>query len=137
MVEDPIAIVEIQGCYYAAKQLLGLAFASIGEDRRAAGLLAEAAELKRRFNQTFWMPEERYFALALEPAKNPVRTIASDPGQCLGYGIVDDDKAEAVAERLMATDMFSGWGVRTLSARHPAFNPFAYHLARYGRHPMG
>ncbi|MFZ3238532.1 MAG: glycogen debranching N-terminal domain-containing protein, partial [Stellaceae bacterium] len=128
MVEDPIAIVEIQGCYYAAKQLLGLAFASIGEDRRAAGLLAEAAELKRRFNQTFWMPEERYFALALEPAKNPVRTIASDPGQCLGYGIVDDDKAEAVAERLMAPDMFSGWGVRTLSARHPAFNPLAYHL---------
>jgi glycogen debranching enzyme len=128
MVEDPIALVEIQGCCYAAKQLVGLAFASIGDERRAAALLAEAAELKRRFNQTFWMPEERYFALALDPAKHPVRTIASDPGQCLAYGIVDDDKAEAVADRLMLPDMFSGWGVRTLSSRHPAFNPFAYHL---------
>jgi glycogen debranching enzyme len=128
MVEDPIALVEIQGCYYAAKQQLGLAFALVGDNRRAAALLAEAARLKRRFNQTFWMPQERYFALALDPAKNPVRTIASDPGQCLAYGIIDDDKAEAVADRLMMPDLFSGWGVRTLSGDHPAFNPFAYHL---------
>ena len=128
LVEDPIALVEIQGCYYAAKQLLGLAFASLGDERRAADLLAQAERLKRRFNEKFWMPEERYFALALDPAKNLVRTIAGDPGQCLAYGIIDDDKAEAVATRLMMPDLFSGWGIRTLSNRHPAFNPFAYHL---------
>lgn len=128
MVENPIALVEIQGCYYAAKQLLGLAFASIGDNRRAADLLAQAEQLKKRFNETFWMPEERYFGLALDPAKNLVKTIASDPGQCLAYGIVDDDKAQAVADRLMTPELFGGWGVRTLSARHPAFNPFAYHL---------
>jgi glycogen debranching enzyme len=128
LVEDPIALVEIQGCYYAAKQLLGLAFALLGDERRGADLLAEAERLKRRFNEKFWMPEERYFALALDPAKNLVRTVAADPGQCLAYGIIDDDKAEAVAKRLMMPDLFSGWGIRTLSDRHPAFNPFAYHL---------
>ena len=128
LVKDPIALVEIQGCYYAAKQLIGLAFASLGDERRAADLLAQAERLKRRFNEKFWMPEERYFALALDPAKNLLRTIAADPGQCLAYGIIDEDKAEAVAARLMMPDLFSGWGIRTLSDRHPAFNPFAYHL---------
>ena len=125
MVENPIAVVEVQGCYYAAKQLLGLAFASLGEERRAAELLAQAERLKRRFNETFWMPEHQYFALALDPDKNLVRSIAADPGQCLAYGIIDDDKAEAVAARLMMPDLFSGWGIRTLSSGHPAFNPFA------------
>lgn len=80
MVEDPIAVVEIQGCFYAAKQMLGLAFASIGDDRRAQSLLAEAKKLKQLFNQTFWLPEEQFLALALDPAKKPVRTIASDAG---------------------------------------------------------
>jgi glycogen debranching enzyme len=107
---------------------MGLAFASVGEERRAAELLAQAERLKRRFNDTFWMPEHQYFALALDPDKKLVRTIASDSGQCLFYGIVDDDKAQAVAARLMMPELFSGWGVRTLSTRHPAFNPFAYHL---------
>ncbi len=128
MVENPIAVVEIQGCYYAAKQLLGLAFASLGEERRATELLAQAERLKQRFNETFWMPEHQYFALALDPDKNLVRSIAADPGQCLAYGIIDDDKAEAVAGRLMMPDLFSGWGIRTLSSGHPAFNPFGYHI---------
>ena len=128
MVEDPIAVVEIQGCFYAAKQMLGLAFASIGDNRQAELLSAEAKKLKQLFNQAFWLPEEQFLALALDPAKKPVRTIASDAGQCLAYGIIDDGKATAVAERLMMPDMFSGWGIRTLSAHHPAFNPFAYHL---------
>jgi glycogen debranching enzyme len=128
LVKDPITLVEIQGCYYAAKQLLGLAFASLSDDRRAAELLGQAERLKRQFNQKFWMPDAGYFGLALDSAKNLVRTIAADPGQCLAYGIVDDDKAEAVATRLMQSDLFSGWGLRTLSNRHPAYNPFAYHL---------
>ncbi len=128
MVADPIALVEVQGCYYAAKQMLGLAFSAIGEQHLGDALLSEADQLKRRFNQAFWMPEERYFALALDSEKKQVKTIASDAGQCLAYGIVGDDKAEAVADRLMLGDLFSGWGLRTLSACHPAFNPFAYHL---------
>ncbi len=128
MVKSPIAMADIQGLYYAGQQALGLAFAHVGEHALSAELLAEADALKRRFNDAFWMPQERFFAIALDAEKQQVRTVASDPGACLAYGIVDDDKAEAVANRLLAEDMFSGWGIRTLSSLHPAYNPFAYHL---------
>ncbi|MGH7083170.1 MAG: amylo-alpha-1,6-glucosidase, partial [Acetobacteraceae bacterium] len=128
MVQNPIAIADVQGLYYAAKQAIALAFAAAGEQDRADRLIAEAETLKRQFNERFWMPEARFFAMALDPDQQQVRTIASEPSACLAYGILDDDKAGAVAERLLADDMFSGWGIRTLSSRHPAFNPFAYHL---------
>lgn len=128
MVDDPIAMSDIQGLFFAGKQALALAFSIAGDDALAAKIMAEAAGLKTRFNQRFWMPEERYFAIALDPEKKQVKTIASDPAACLAYGIVDDDKTAAVADRLLSDDMFSGWGIRTLSANHPAFNPFAYHL---------
>jgi glycogen debranching enzyme len=109
-------------------QALGLAFACDGDHARSSALLAQAAALKRRFNQRFWMPDAGYYALAIGPDGQQVRSIADNPGACLTYGIVDADKAAAVVERLMAPDLFSGWGIRTLSSRHPAFNPFAYHL---------
>ena len=128
MVKNPIAMSDIQGLYYAGKQAIAPAFVAAGEQSRADQLLSEARALKQRFNERFWMPDERYFAMALDPDKHQVRTVASDPSACLAYGIVDEDKAGAVAERLMAPDMFSGWGIRTLSSRHPAYNPFAYHL---------
>ena len=128
MVKDPIAMADVQGLMYAGKQAVALAFEVAGEHARAAQQASEAAALKQRFNARFWMPEENYFAIALDPDGKQVRSVASDPGCCLAYGIVDDDKVEAVADRLLAEDMFSGWGIRTLSSRHPAFNPFAYHL---------
>jgi glycogen debranching enzyme len=128
VVADPIAVCEVQGLYYAAKQAMGLAFAAVGEHARATDLLAQADALKRRFNDRFWLEEEQFIALALDPDKRPVKSVASNPGGCLAYGIVDADKAQAVADRLMAPDMFSGWGIRTLSSEHPAFNPLAYHL---------
>ncbi len=128
MVPDPIAVCEVQGLYYAAKQAMALAFAAAGERARAADLLAQADALKQRFNERFWMPAERFLALALDPDKRAVRSVASNAGTALAYGIIDDEKATPVAERLMAPDMFSGWGIRTLSSRHPAFNPLAYHL---------
>jgi len=128
IVEDPLAVCEIQGLYFAAKQAMALAFAAVGEHARAADLRAQADALKRRFNDRFWLEPERFVALALDPNKRPVRSIASNPGACLAYGILDADKARAVAERLMAPDMFSGWGIRTLSSEHPAYNPLAYHL---------
>ena len=128
MVKDPIAMADVQGLVYAGKQAIALAFAVEGDHERSAKLLSEAAALKQRFNARFWMPEENYFAIALDPDGKQVRSVASDPGSCLAYGIVDDEKAEAVANRLLADDMFSGWGIRTLSSHHPAYNPFAYHL---------
>ena len=128
MVTDPIAMADIQALYYAGKQALGLALLATGEDARGAALLDEAGALKRRFNDAFWMKDERYVAIALDSQHRQVRSIASDPGSCLAFGIIDDERTEAVADRLMSEEMFSGWGIRTLSSRHPAYNPFAYHL---------
>jgi glycogen debranching enzyme len=73
------------------------------------------------------MADERYYALALDGHKNQVRSVTSNPAHCLYCGIVDEPKALLVAERLMAPDMFSGWGIRTLSSDSPAYNPMSYH----------
>ena len=127
-VADPIAMADVQALYYAAQQAIGLAFVEIGDGSFGERLLSNARLLKERFNRAFWMPDERFFAMALDSNKRQVRSIASDPGACLAYGVIDDDKTEAVADRLLASDMFSGWGIRTLSSLHPAYNPFAYHL---------
>ncbi len=127
-VDDPIAVAEVQGLYYAAKQALAGVLTCLGEHARADDLMRQAAALKARFNAAFWLPDLRYFAIGIGPDKAPIRTVASDPGSCLAFGIIDTDKAAAVRDRLMSPDMFSGWGIRTLSAEHPAFNPLAYHL---------
>ena len=124
----PIATAEVQGYVYAAKQQLAAVLLALGEVRRAKRLNDEAAELKRRFNRAFWMPEESFLAMALDGQKRQVRSVGSNAGHCLATGIVAREHAPAVAGRLMAPDMFSGWGVRTLSCDHAAYNPFSYHL---------
>ena len=52
--------------------------------------------------------------------------MASNPGHCLLTGIVPPKRAAKVVERLMAPDMWTRWGIRTLSSQHPAFNPYNY-----------
>ena len=128
LVDTPIAMADIQALYYAGQAMLGQAFAAVGAATLADRLTDMAAMLKQRFNARFWMPEQDFLAMALDPAGRQVGSVADDAGACLAYGILDEDKTRAVADRLMAPDMFSGWGIRTLSAEHPAFNPFAYHL---------
>lgn len=128
MVKDPIAMADIQALYYAGQQALGVALLSVGETGLGEELLEQAAGLRRRFNEAFWMPDEAYLAMALDPHGRQVRSVGSDAGACLAYGVVDEDKVGAIADRLLSEEMFSGWGIRTLSSRHPAYNPFAYHL---------
>lgn len=98
-----------------------------GEPVRAAELRRQAMDLRRRFNETFWLEDEGCYAYALDPNKDPVCTIASNPGHLLWSGIADEDKAERVVRRLLAPDMFSGWGIRTLSSSHRYYNPLSYH----------
>jgi glycogen debranching enzyme len=83
--------------------------------------------LKRRFNEQFWMPDRGYYAVALDGKKRQVDACASNMGHCLWLGIVDDDKAPLLVERLMSPEMFSGWGVRTLASDMGAYNPASYH----------
>jgi glycogen debranching enzyme len=125
--EGPIALVEVQGYVYMAKERVSQVYDSLGLHDVAEGLRKEAAELREAFDHAFWMPDEGTYALALDGSKKQVKSVTSNPGHCLYCDIIEPDKATAVIERLMAPDMFSGWGVRTLSSEHAAYNPLSYH----------
>jgi glycogen debranching enzyme len=127
-VETPIATCEVQGYWFAAQQMMAVFSGVLGHIREAREYWAGAGELKRRFNRDFWMPAERCVALGLDPEKLPIRSIASNAGQALSTGIVADENIPALVDRLFQPDMFSGWGVRTLSTENPAYNPLSYHL---------
>ena len=127
LAEPPIALSEVQGYVYLAKERMADVYRAMGDDRRAEFLMGEAHELKRRYNESFWMDDEKYFAAALDADKRQVRTVMSNPGHGLYCGIVDEEKALALAKRLLAPDMFSGWGIRTLSKAAAAYNPMSYH----------
>lgn len=124
----PIALAEVQGYAYSAL----LAAADLeevlsGNRPVADDLRARAARLKDRFHEAFWMPDEGFYALALDADKEPLRVVTSNIGHCLWSGIVPDDTAGRVAERLLAPDMFTGFGIRTLSSHAKRFNPVSYH----------
>ncbi len=125
--EQPIALCEAQAYVYAAKLGIANVVECYGEQTWADRLRQEAAKLKVAFNEKFWMPEEKYFAQALDKDKRQIPTIGSNPGHCLWCGIVDEDKAEPVVRRMMQEDMSSGWGIRTVSTKEPSFNPMSYH----------
>jgi len=127
MAKGAIALIEVQAYVYYAKKRLSLIYTDLGNVNLASKLKKEAAKLKKIFNERFWMEEEEYFALALDGDKKQVKTITSNPGQALWSGIVDEDKAEKVIKRLLAPDMFSGWGIRTVSKQARNYNPMSYH----------
>jgi glycogen debranching enzyme len=123
----PIALCEVQGYAYAAFLARAGLAAEQGDGETVDLWTDRAARLKEAFNSRFWLPEQGYFALALDGAKRPVDSLASNMGHCLWSGIVDDEKAAAVAERLLSPELFSGWGVRTLASTMGAYNPISYH----------
>jgi glycogen debranching enzyme len=111
----PIALAETQAYVYYAKRRLANLFGQLGDVELSERLQAEAQALKLRFNERFWMEDEGYVAMALDGEKRQVKTICSTAGHCLWSRIVADEHVPAVVERLMAPDMFSGWGVRTMA----------------------
>ncbi len=125
-VKQPKATCELQGYVYDAKTRMAEAFQALGDESRAKALLQQAEALKQKFNQAFWIEDEGCFAFALDSHKKQASSIASNAGQCLWSGIADHDKAERTAKRLLQDDMWCGWGIRTLSNKNPAYNPFAY-----------
>jgi len=127
LAEGPIALVEAQGYVYRAKLTIAEVYAALGAQDLAARLRSEAQRLREAFDAAFWNPEEGTFALALDGRKRQVASVTSNPGHCLYCGIIEPHRAASVAERLMAADMFCGWGVRTLSSSCPAYNPMSYH----------
>ncbi len=136
-VEPPIATCELQGYVFDAKLRMAEVFDALDEPARAAELRRQAAELQQRFEERFWCEEIGTYAFALDADKKPVASVVSNPGHLLWSGIVRPDRAERVVRRLMAPDMWSGWGIRTLSSQHRSYNPFLYQLGAVWPHDNG
>jgi glycogen debranching enzyme len=122
----PIGTCEMQAYVYAAKRSVAALFEAWGDRARAERLLSEADLLRRRFHAAFWLPEKNIVAFGLDGAKRPLTTATSNPGHCLWSGILDPAPANAAVDRLMRPDLFTGWGLRTLSSNHPSYDPNSY-----------
>jgi glycogen debranching enzyme len=135
LAELPIALCEIQGLVVAAKR----AWASVldevyGESGAAGRLRDQAARLAGAIETRFWWESEGTYYTGLDGNKQPIRSVTSNPGQLLWTGVVDPSRAALVARRLLAPDLWSGWGIRTLSDQHVAYNPFSYQLGSVWPH---
>jgi glycogen debranching enzyme len=122
----PLALVEVQGYAYQARLLVAGLLRRAGEDGLADRLEAAARDLRSRFLRDFWMEADGCYCLALERGGRQVASVMSNAAQVLWTGIATPEHAPRIADRVMRPDMFSGWGVRTLSADHVRFAPFAY-----------
>ena len=131
----PRATCEIQGYVYDAKRRCARLARQLWNDPALAEQLEkEAAELKRRFNQDYWLEDREFFALAIDGDGRKVDSLASNIGHLLWSGIVEDDKAEAVVRHLMGEKLFSGWGVRTMAEGEGGYNPIGYHVGTVWPH---
>ena len=126
VVKGPKALCELQGYVYSAWIRMAEVFDALGKPDRAQTMRAKASALFDHFNEAFWDEELGFYAYALDGEKKKVLSVSSNAGHCLWSGIVPREHAKKVVERLMAPDMWTGWGIRTLSANHPAFNPYNY-----------
>jgi glycogen debranching enzyme len=129
LAQPPIAPAEVQGYVYDAKlRLAELARAAWGDDDLAARLEREATELRARFDAAYWLDARGgYFALALDAEKRPVDSLCSNLGHLLWSGIVNEERIDAVAHRLLEPELWSGWGIRTMSAADAGYSPLSYH----------
>src|SRR5438552_4912505 len=131
----PRATREIQGYVYDAKRRCARLARTFWNDAELANRLeSEAAELKRRFNQDFWLEDREFFALAVDGDGRKVDSLTSNIGHLLWSGIVDEDKAEVVVRHLMGHQLYSGWGVRTMAEGEGGYNPIGYHVGTVWPH---
>jgi glycogen debranching enzyme len=137
LVKQPKALCELQGYVFDAWLRMAEVFEVLGEPERARQLRQKAFDLQAHFEARFWCEDLGCYAYALDPSKQPVRTVASNAGHVLWSGIASPEHAARVAERLLQEDLWSGWGIRTLSAHNPAYNPFSYQRGSVWPHDNG
>jgi glycogen debranching enzyme len=132
----PIATCELQGYVYDAKvRVAELADGPLQDPDLAARLRTEASRLRERFNEDFWIDERGgYYAIGLDGDKRRIDSLTSNIGHLLWSGIVDTERAAIVARQLMSDELFSGWGIRTLSTTDEGYNPIGYHLGTVWPH---
>jgi len=117
----------VQGYVYAAKLAAARLSEMLGDKEKCNALESEAEKLRVNFEEAFWCDDLSTYALALDVHKKPCRVRTSNAGHCLYAGIASTDKARLVAETLLGSDSFSGWGVRTVAAGQARYNPLSYH----------
>lgn len=126
--EAPIAPVEVQGYVYAAKRGIGEIAREVWRDGALADRLdREATELRRRFDESFWVEDGAYYALALDGGKRQVNSRCSNMGHLLWSGIALPDRVGPTVDQLLSGELWSGWGIRTMASDAAAFNPISYH----------
>ncbi len=149
LADPPLALVEVQAYVYAARRQVARLARMLGDDGLSRAQEKAAQDLRDRFEASFWMEDAGTYALALDGRKQHVDGVASNAGHALWCGIASPERASRVAATLTGPEMWSGWGVRTLSSGMPGYNPIGYHigtvwphdnailaegLARYGHH---
>jgi glycogen debranching enzyme len=134
LAEPPVALAEVQGYTYGAYLARAFFAAEQGDTARSAELRTRAAELKANFNRDFWLEDRGWLAMGLDRDKRPIDALASNMGHCLWTGILDAEKADVVAKRMLSADMFSGWGLRSLAASMSGYNPISYHCGSVWPH---
>ncbi len=136
-VRQPKALCELQGYVFDAWMRMAEIYDALGQPARSTSLRRKAEDLQRRFEDCFWSEELGTYAFGLDPDKKRIDTVASNAGHLLWSGIVRPDRAARVVSRLLQSDMWSGWGIRTLSANNPAYNPLSYQLGSVWPHDNG
>jgi glycogen debranching enzyme len=137
LVKAPKALCELQGYVFDAWMRMAEVFDVLGEKNTAQELLTKAAKLQVGFEERFWCEDLDCYVFALDADKQQVRSLTSNPGHCLWSGIASPERAARVVKRLMQPDMCSGWGIRTLSTKNAAYNPYSYHLGSIWPHDNG
>src|SRR6266481_998024 len=127
LARPPIALAEVQGYVYAACTCVASIAVRLAHVQEANRLTMRAASLKRSFERDFWLEPEGMIALALDADGRPCRVMTSNGAHCLATGIIEGERAAAMCKRLLADDMYSGWGIRTLSGKERRYNPMSYH----------
>src|SRR5205823_6041587 len=127
LAQGPIALCEVQGYVYAARQAAAELASALGLPERAGQLLGQAHKLGERFEDALWCEDLATYALALDGAKRPCRVRTSNAGHCLLTGIARPEHARRAAGTLLSHESFSGWGIRTLADTEVRYNPMSYH----------
>jgi glycogen debranching enzyme len=127
LAEGPVALCEVQGYAYAARLGMANVARALGHAALAADLEQRAATLRRRFDDAFWCDDIGTYALALDGHKRPCRVKTSNAGHALYTGIALPHRADRLAGVLLSSELFSGWGIRTVAASEQRYNPMAYH----------
>jgi glycogen debranching enzyme len=128
LAETPIAAAEVQGYVYDAKLRTAELAREVWRDPATADRLErEAAALRSRFDEAFWVADRGIYALGLDRDKRQIDSLTSNVGHLLWSGIVPEERRGLVADALMDEALWSGWGVRTMAAGEGAYNPLVYH----------